>query len=234
MNSTKNTARITGILFIAAMVTFMLGNGLIGAILNVPDFLVDVYPNKTQVILGILFELMNSVAVVGIAIVLFPILKKHNETIALGYIGFRVIEAAILIIGAIGPLLLITLSQEYLRAGTPDTSYFQTLGALAIAGHDLAFQVAMIVLGIGSLMVCYLLFQSKLIPRFISVLGLVGYASLIISALFEIFGTNTGMILFLPGALFEIVLPIWLIVRGFNSSAIDSLSTKTGMVVPNY
>jgi len=234
MNSTKNTARITGILFIAATVTFMLGNGLIESILNVPDYLVDVYPNKTQVILGILFELMNSVAVVGIAIVLFPILKKHNETIALGYIGFRVIEAAILIVGAIGPLLLITLSQEYLRAGTPDPSYFQTLGALAITGHDLAFQVARIVLGIGSLMVCYLLFQSNLIPRFMSVLGLVGYASLIISALFEVFGTNTGMILFLPGALFEIVFPIWLIVKGFNSSAIDSQSTKTGLAVQNY
>jgi Domain of unknown function (DUF4386) len=234
MNSSKKTARIVGALFITATVAFMLGNGLIESILNAPDYLVDVYPNKTQVILGILLELINSAAVVGIAVVLFPILKKHNETIALGYVGFRVLESAILIVGAIIPVLLITLSQEYIKAGTPDTSYFQTLGTLAIEGHQLAFQVAMIVLGVYSLMFCYLLYQSKLIPRFISGLGFIGYASLLISALLEIFGNSTGMILYLPGALFEIILPIWLIVKGFNSSAIDSQSTKTGIAVPNY
>jgi len=242
MNSTKRsphgtnkkTARIVGALFIFATITYMIGNGLIGSIVDASDYLINVYPNRAQVITGILLELINSAAVVGIAVMLFPILKKHNETIALGYVGFRVIESAILVVGVIGPLLLITLSQAYIKADAPDASYFQSLGTLAIDGHDVAFQMAMIVLSIGSLMFCYLLFQSKLTPKFISVLGLIGYASLLTSALLEIFGTNTGMTLFLPGALFEIILPIWLIVKGFNSSAIDSQSTKTSTVVPKY
>lgn len=234
MKTNINTARIVGALFITATVTFMLGNGLIESILNVPDYLMDVYPNKTQVITGILLELMNSAAVIGIAVMLFPILKKHNETIALGYVGFRVIESAILIVGAISLGLLIPLSREYIKAGTPNASYFQTLGMLAIEGHDLAFQVAMIVLGTYSLIFCYLLYQSKLIPRFISGLGFIGYASLLTSAVLEISGNSTGMILYLPGALFEVILPIWLIAKGFNSSAMDSQPSKTGMVVPNY
>lgn len=222
MNSNKKTARIVGVLFLAATAAYILGNGLIESILKDPNYLIHVYPNKTKVVLGMLLELINSAAVVGIAIMLFPILKKHNETIALGYVAFRVIEAIILIVGAISPLLLITLSQEYIEAGAPDASYFQTIGALAVKGKYLAFQVAMIVLSLYSLLFCYLLYQTRLIPRLISVFGLIGYASLLTSALLEIFGYSPGIFLFLPGALFEIILPIWLIVKGFNSFAIKS------------
>lgn len=220
MISNKKIARIVGVLFLVATAAYILGNGLIASILNDPDYLIHVYPNKTQVIIGMLLEFINSAAVVGIAIMLFPIIRKHNETIALGYVAFRVIEAMILIVGAISPLLLITLSQEYIEAGAPDASYFQTIGALAIKGKYLAFQVAMIVLSLYSLLFCYLLYQSKLIPRLISIFGLIGYASLLTSALLEIFGYSPGIFLFLPGALFEIILPIWLIVKGFNSYAI--------------
>ncbi|WP_244937229.1 DUF4386 domain-containing protein [Paenibacillus alginolyticus] len=218
MNSNKKTARIAGVLFLAATAAYILGNGLIESILNVPDYLLHVYPNKTKVIVGMLLELINSAAVVGIAITLFPILKKHNETIALGYVAFRVIEAIILIVGALSPLLLISLSKQYIEAGAPDASYFQTIGMLAINGKFLTFQLSMIVLGLYSLFFCYLLFKTKLIPRLISVFGLIGYASLLTSALLEIFGYSPGMVLFLPGALFEIIFPIWLIVKGFKEN----------------
>ena len=165
MNTTKASpnrtnkiiARIVGALFIVATITYMIGSGLIGSIVEAPDYLISVYPNKTQMIIGMLLELINSAAVVGIAVMLFPILKKHNESMALGYVGFRVIESAILMVGAIGPLLLISLSQEFINSGAPDTSYFQPLGTLVMEVHDMAFQMAMIVLGIGSLMFCYLL-----------------------------------------------------------------------------
>lgn len=219
MNSNKKSAKIVGVLFLAATAAYILGNGLLESILNDPDYLIHVYPNKTKVILGMLFELINSAAAVGIAITLFPILKKHNETIALGYVAFRVIEAIILFVGAISPVLLISLSKEYIEAGAPDASYFQTIGTLAIKGKFLTFQLAMTVLGLYSLLFCYLLYQSKLIPRLISVFGLIGYASLLTSALLEIFGYSPGMFLFLPGALFEILLPIWLIVKGFKEKS---------------
>ena len=223
INSNRKTARIVGVLFLTALVTYGLGNGLIESILNAPDYLINVSENTTQVIIAMLLELINSAAVVGIAVMLLPILRHHNENTAFGYLGFRIIESAILIVGVISVLLIIPLSQEYVQAGAPEGSYFQTLGTLAIDGYYLAFQMALIFLGLGSLPFCYLLYQSKLIPRLLAVLGFIGYALLIIVMLLEIFGfTNLTMIAGLPVFLFELIFPLWLIVKGFNSSAIAS------------
>ncbi|NOU98857.1 DUF4386 domain-containing protein [Paenibacillus planticolens] len=221
MNANLKSARMAGVLFLVATVTYMLGKGLMDSILNEPNYLLHVYPNRTQMITGVLLELVNSVAVVGIAVFLFPILKKYNEKIALGYVAFRVIEAVILIIGAISPLLLIQFSQAYIDTGAPADSYYQAVGMLVIKGNYYAFQLAMIVLGLYSLLFCYFLLQSKLIPRLLSVLGLIGYASLLTSGLLELFGYSSGMILFLPGALFELLFPIWLIIKGFNTSTME-------------
>jgi hypothetical protein len=164
MNSNKKTARIVGVLFLIATVTFMIGSGLIESVLNNPEFLNNVYPNRTKVIVGMFFELMNSAAVIGITILIFPIIKQHDEAIALGYFGSRIIESVILIVSLLSPLLLITLSQEYITIGTADDSYFQIIGNLSIKGHELAFEIAMLVLSLGSLMFCYVLYTSKLIP----------------------------------------------------------------------
>ncbi|KEQ27580.1 DUF4386 domain-containing protein [Paenibacillus tyrfis] len=219
MDANRRSAVIVGVLFLIATASYISGNAMIESIMSAPDYLKDVYSKKDQVILGVLLELINSVAVVGIAIVLFPILKKHNEKIALGYIGFRVIEAMLLIVGTIGPLVLIRVSQEYIQAGAPAHSSFHTVGALAAEGSFLVFQLAMIVLGLYSLLFCTLLYRTKLIPRFLSVLGLIGYASLSASAIAELMGHN-GMVLYAPGALFEIMMPLWLIVKGFDASRI--------------
>lgn len=225
MNANRRSATIVGVLFLIATAAYIIGNGMIESIVSAPDYLHHVYTQKNQVIFGVLLEFINSAAVVGIAIMLFPILKKYNERIALGYVGFRVIEAVLLIIGAIGPLLLIRLSQEYIAAGAPANSYFHTIGALTAEGSFLAFQLAMIALGLYSLLFCYLLYRSKLIPRFLSVLGLIGYVSLSASAIIELMGHN-GMLLYIPGALFEIILPIWLIVKGFDLSGAPYVMNK--------
>ena len=235
MNTNKKTARIVGVLFITAMVTYFLGMEIfLGPILNAPDFLINVSANSTQVIIGVFLELINCAVVVGIGVVMFPILKQHNETIALGHVGARIIESALLIVSAIVPLSLITLSQEYVQAGAPDASYFQALGALSVAERYLAYRMAMIALGLGGLMFCYLLYQSKLIPRFISVWGLIGYAGLLTAMITEIFDPSLDytvpfifLTCYLPTTLFEtLLLPIWLIVKGFNPSAIAAESAK--------
>jgi len=234
MNSNRKTAIIVGVLFLTSTAAIMLGGEVfIEPILSAPNFLINVSANSTQVIIGLLLALFCGAAVVGIAVMMFPILKKHNESIALGYVGFRVIEAAIIFVSEIILLSLLTLSQEYVKAGAPDASYFQTLGTLAIEGRMWGYQMVMIVCGLGGLMFCYLLYQSKLIPRFLSVLGLIGYAMLLTGALLDTFSVidhlhGAGLIItHLPGGLFEILLPIWLIVKGFNSSAIASESAKT-------
>jgi hypothetical protein len=130
MNTHKRTARIVGALFLIAMVTSLVGGVWLESILSAPDYLLTVSANETQVIIGVLLELANCAAVVGIAAMLFPILKEQSEALALGYAGIRVVEAAILSAAVISPLLLITLSQEYVAAGAPDAAYFQTLGTL--------------------------------------------------------------------------------------------------------
>lgn len=229
MNTDNKTARIVGVLILIATVTYMVGDGLLQAILNAPDYLLQVSQNSTQVVIGVLFEFIDAAAVAAVGIMLFSILRKHSAAIALGYAGTRIIECLLLIVAGIGSLSLIPLSQEYVQAGAPNASYFQALGSLLVEQSSLAFQIAMIALGLGSLPFCYLLYRSKLIPRAISVLGLIGYSALLIGGLLELLGLNLLMIQYAPGALFELIFPIWLIVKGFNSSPIVSEPDKTDM-----
>ena len=227
MNSCRKTAIIVGVLFLTAMVSLFLGDAPIESILNAPDYLINVSANSTPVIIGMLIAFFLASSIVGIAVMMFPILKKHNETIALGYVGFRITEFAIIIVYLITPLLLITLSQEYVKAGDPDAFYFQTLGTLFQAVRYWAYPMLGIVFCFGALLFYYLLFKSKLIPRFISVWGLIGVALLLTGLLFDMFGYSAGVIIYAaPIILNEIFLGIWLLVKGFNSSAIASPSAK--------
>jgi hypothetical protein len=220
MNTDKKIARTVGALFLISMTVSMIYTSFFSSILYAP--LTDIYPNKIDVVIGALLELTNCIAVVGIAVMLFSILKRHNKTIAIGYVGFRTIESAILIVGLISSLLLITLSQEQINAGALDASYFQTIGALVLKGKHMALQMALIICALGGLMFTYLLFRSKLIPRFISGLGFIGYVLVLASAVLDIFGIidtvhGRGVMMYIPGGLFEVILlPIWLIAKGFN------------------
>jgi hypothetical protein len=223
------TARIVGGLILTATATYALGTGLVGAILDAPDYLADVYPNRIQMIVGVLLQLVKCAAVVGIGVLLFPILRKYSEAIAIGYVVTRIFDCAFLAVGGIATLSLIALSQETIQAGTQNASYSLTLGALLVEGSYTAYLVGMIALGLGSLPFCYLLYRSRLIPRAMSVLGLIGYAALLIGSSIELFGLNLYMVHYVPGGLFELVLPIWLIVKGFNSSAFVSESAQADM-----
>lgn len=122
--------------------------------------------------------------------------------------------------------LLVLLSENYIASGAADSNDFQTMAALAVKGHFAAFNMGMLALSVGSLMFCYLLYRSKLIPRIISIIGLIGYAALFASGCFGIIGFDVGMVLYIPGAIFEIIFPIWLIAKGFNLSAIDGSGNK--------
>ena len=133
-------------------------------------------------------------------------------------------ECLFLIIGVIVYFLLLTLSQKFIKAGSPDPSYFQTLANVAVEAKYCGYHVAMIILSIASIMLCYLLYKTLLIPRIISVVGIIGYALVFVSAPPDLLGiidtTGTGGILYVPGALFELLLlPIWLFVKGFNPAA---------------
>jgi hypothetical protein len=227
MNSNRLTAVIVGALFLTATVTTMLGDSLVVSVLNTPDYLSNMYPNRTQVITGVLIAFIDALAVVGIAVLLFPILKRQNESIALGYVGVRTAEFPILLIWLLSPLLLISLSQEYVKAAAPDASSFQTLGAVMIALRLWSWRLIYIINGVATLLLAFLLYQSRLIPRPISVLGLIGGAVLLAGTSLAMLGLmdvdqGIGMLAVLPGGLFELILPIWLFVKGFNPSVIAS------------
>jgi hypothetical protein len=232
MNSNRKTAIIVGVLFITATVAGILSVVFSGSILDAPDYLIKVSANESQVIIGALFVLIMAFACTGIAIWLYPVIRKHNEALALGSVGFRLIEGVFHLVGVIGLLSLVTLSQEYVKAGAPDASYFQSLGTLLLAARDWAGVLGSFAFILGALMYYYIFYQSKLIPRWLSVWGLIGVPLwiaaelLIMFGLIESFSTN-AILLDIPIAVNEMVLAIWLIAKGFNPSAIASLSAKT-------
>ena len=225
MNTHRKTAIVVGILFIIATVTSILGYLVIlEPILNVPDHLTNISKNETQMIIGILIDSINSIAVVVIPVMLFPIFKKHNEALALGYLASRIIESLILIIGAISLLSLVTLSQEYMQAGSPTNSYFLPASTLLLAIDDWTFLLGPgVAFSFTALILNYLLYQSQLVPRFLSAWGLLGAILLLTADLLAIFFLSTTSTVFilltLPIALQEMVFAIWLIVKGFNTAA---------------
>ncbi|MHA2315896.1 MAG: DUF4386 domain-containing protein [Candidatus Hermodarchaeia archaeon] len=223
MSPNKKTAIIVGVLFITATVTYMLGSGYLEPILNAPDYLVNVSANENLVMIGMLLELVNHVAVVCIPFMMFPLFKKRNEALALGYVVFRIIESVTLIVGSVSLLSLLTLSQEFVKAGVSDASYFLTFGTLLLAARDWTILLGVnIVFPLGALIFNYYLYQSKLIPRWLSGWGLIGAILLLARGLLMIFSYNPGVILTLPIWVQEMAFAVWLIVKGFNPSEIAS------------
>ncbi|WP_342431162.1 DUF4386 domain-containing protein [Neobacillus sp. FSL H8-0543] len=123
MNS-KKTARIIGVLFILAAVTAVIGLNLYDPISNGPDYLRNGSEHANRVVIGALMELMLVVSSVGTATTMFPLLRKYNETIAIWHVCFRFLEAVVITVGVISVLTLLTLSQEFVAAGTPDPSSY--------------------------------------------------------------------------------------------------------------
>jgi len=230
MNTSRKIAIMVGALFLFSNVTFLLGAFVfVEPILGAPDYLTLASANRTQVVLGALLELVNGIAYVGIAVLVFPILRQRFESMALWYVGFRIIEFVMQTLSDLSPLSLLRLSEEFVRAGAAESSSFQALGTLLLAERYWAFQMVTIALVLGALMFYYMLYQSRLIPRFISVWGLIGAIAVLVTAMLDTFGISPGSLEFLGVLMLlnELFLGVWLIVKGFNPSAIASGSVKT-------
>lgn len=222
MDTNRKTARFVGAFFLTSNVTFILGAiVLIESILGAPDYLTLISNSRTQVILGVLLEWINGLAFVGIAVLLFPILKHRFESLALAYVGFRVIEFILQLAADISPLALLNLSEDFGKAGAPGAASYQALGALLLAERFWAFQMLNLVFGLSALMLYSMLYRAKLIPRFISVWGLVGAALVLANTVFDMFGISLGVLgnLGILMLLNEVFLGVWLIVKGFSPSA---------------
>lgn len=220
MKTYRKTAVIAGILFLAGYLGIFLGSAIYGPYVDAPDYLSVIFPNKAQVVLGIFIELINDVAVIGLPIVLYPLMKKDSERMALGYLGLRLMESVILIVSKTGLLSLITLSDEFLAAGSPGSSYFQIAGATILSERFWASQIQVVFFCLGALVFYTVMYRTKLLPRFLSVWGFFAVAALIAANLLPVpdltQGFSIAQLLFLPIFLSEILVALWMIVKGFN------------------
>ena len=226
MDSYRKTAIIVGALFIIATVTAILTIAFLGSTMETPLNFANVSANEFQVVMAVIFWLILAVSVMGIGFMMFPVLKKYNEGLALGYVSLRLIETICIIIASISLLSLLTLSQEY-AAGSMDAAYYQPIGSLLLALQNWSFEIGTLVfLGLGGLFLYYSLYELKLVPRLLSIWGLIGAACVLLYGMLSLFGliadSITLNLLAAPIAFQEMVFAVWLIVKGFNPSAIGS------------
>jgi len=219
--ATKKTARIVGILFLIATAAGILSIIFLRS-LNTTDYLINISANGNKIIIGTLLDLIMAAAIFGIPVMLFPILKKHNENIARGYLVARIFEAIPVIVGAISLLSLLTLSQTFVLSGATNDIYFQTFGSVLLITRDWTDLIGtQIVFSLTALILNYSLYKSKIIPRFISIWGLIGALLILVAGLLGMFGvissfSTISVVLFAPIAIQEMVFAVWLIVKGFN------------------
>jgi len=221
----RKTAAVVGVLFILGTVPALLSLPLMVNTVNAPDPLTAISTNAGQMIVFTAIKFFMGLACAGIGLALYPVLKKFNEGLAIGAAGFRVIEGMTSVVGALLYILLLALSQEFVKAGAPAASYFQTADAVINAGIGWLRDVAMLLtFGIGALMYYVVFYQYRLVPRWLSVWGLVAITLTILSTVLVMFNVispfSTIQIIFqMPILPQELVLAVWLIAKGFDPSA---------------
>ena len=228
MNQTRNASRIVGVLFLVQMITASVSHSAILVPLLAGDnFLQTIFINSNKVILAMLLDLVCGASVFGIGVLLFPILKKHSEPIALWHLGLRLNEWVMLTISGICLLTIVAISKEYVVGAIPEQTFLQALANYILKARDFTKIFMLLGFCLSASMFYYLLFTSKLLPSFISIWGIIGVLLLFAEVVSNIYGqTLGGIMLMLPMGLNEIFLGIWLIVKGFNQSAINPNKIK--------
>jgi len=235
MNSPKRTKRIVGasqrraeiliaLLFLVTAAASIPAAFMLDPLLNAPDYLARIFSNKGVVELGALLWSINNIGIVFIAVFAFGLLRKLDEALAVGYLASRIVEGTIMMVGIVATFLLIPLSQQYLEAGAPQSSWFVSIGDVLKHARFLGLtQISLPILGLGGLLFTWMLFRFRLVPRFISVVGLIGYAVVFLAGiagwfdLVDVAPGGNGTSLAVPVAVWQIILlPFWLFFRGFR------------------
>jgi hypothetical protein len=228
MSTHQRTARVVGGLYIVATVAGVLSLLLTQPVVDAPDYLATASLHQNRVATGALFVLIMAIAVVGIAIAIYPVLRRHSPRLAMGYVVARTIEAVIYLASTVALLTLVTLSQQFMKAGTVDAARFQPLGALLLAGRDWGDQAVQpaAVFGLSAVLLNFVLYRARLVPRWLSVWGLVGATLWVAAGVLVLYGleplSTTQTVLAVPIGVQELALAVWLLVKGFNASAFAS------------
>ena len=229
-NRTQRKAEIViALLFLATAAASITAAFALDPILSAPNYLATVYPNKGAVELSALLWSINNIGIVFIAVYAFGLLRKLDEALAAGYLAARIIEGTIMMVGIVATFLLIPLSQQYIAAGSPVGSWFLSIGDVLRHARFLGLtQVSLPILGLAGLLFTWSLFRFRLVPRVIAVVGLIGYALVLLGGiagwfdLVDVAPGGSGSVLAVPVALWEIVIfPCWLLFRGFTMPESD-------------
>jgi hypothetical protein len=221
--SSRSAARIMGVLILTGWFIYGPGAAITDSLVTDPHILANVAANETTFTVGAVMMLLNSAAVVGIGVIVFPVLKRHSERVALGYLATRILEGAFLAVGVMSLLALTGLTRDSVDGATP--ARFEHLAAFAVDLNDLSYQTAMATLGLGSVFLCSLLFRTSLLPRPLAAWGVIGYGVFAVGMVLDMFGLGVGTVLTVPGGLFELTFATWLIVKGFNPASTERTAT---------
>jgi Domain of unknown function (DUF4386) len=224
----QTIARVTGVLFLITFITSIPpALFLYGPVVDDPRYIVAGAGADNGASLGAFLELLLIIANIGTAVVLYPVVKRVNEILALGFVAARVVECVFIAVGILSVLTLVALRQE--AAAGADAGSLVAVGQSLVALHDWTFLLGPgFVVGIGNgLILGYLMYISRLVPRAMAVLGLIAGPVLLarfVAILFGVFepGSVLGSLMVAPEFLWELSLGIWLTVRGFNPSVIAS------------
>lgn len=224
-SSLRRTAIVAGVFFLITELSALAGLALYQPVLGDVNYVGGAGADGL-VALGALCEFILVIANIGTAVTLYPVVRRQNEAVALGYVSGRVMEAAIITVGMVSVLSVLTLRQDAAAGtGTADGSLVAA-GKSLVAIHDWTFLLGpSFVLGLNSLLLAYLMFRSGLVPRFIAVLGLVGGPLVTVSALgvlFGLYGPGAHAISAIPVFAWEVSLALYLIIKGFKPSPITA------------
>ena len=227
-NTYRGTAIVVGVIYLLGFVVGITGTGLMQSVLGASNFLTTVSTHSVMLSIGAILWVLAAVWDATHGVLMFPILKQHNERIAIGYLTFRIIDAIFLSIYVLFILLQIPLGSEFLKATASNTASLQSVSTVLTQANVYAYNIGMIALGLAGVLLNFQFFRAKLIPRWIGIWGLVGYVILIGGMAADVLGAGLGLTLpSIPGGLWEVFVGGWLIVRGFNPSAFVPSATST-------
>ncbi len=221
MDSYKRNAIIVGLLFISATVASILSSVFSGSALTDPVSLAAVKANESGLLVAAILQIIAALSAFGVSVAIYPIIKRYFEGLAISYVGLRIFENTFYILGVIGLLILLVLSQD-------STGVIQPVINSVMALRDWSLAIGtVIIVGVGTLVLNYVFYHSKLVPRWLSVWGFIGGIFLLLYGLLNMINLQVelnSILTFLaaPIAVQEMVLAVWLIVKGYNPEAIAS------------
>jgi Domain of unknown function (DUF4386) len=220
MLSDRKAAIWAGTLFIVADAAGFLSLAVAGSLIKEPADLAKIAAHPNQLAAGALLILVMGFSLAMVPIVLYPVFRRYDPVLAMGYVVFRgAIETVTYIASAAALLVLLALGKDFVAAGAQQAAHYATLGSLLLkAQASIIADTTSIVFAIGALMYNWLFYESRLVPRWLAAWGLTGAVLFLLSALLDVFGVSAGYLMVVL-AVQEIVLALWMIVRGFSAPA---------------